>query len=813
MDMLTKIGEITAESKFQRIYQSFNGLKQWLFQVLFEKGWLIMMISFFLGRAVILTSLSPFALAFLATTIVVKRGLAFRVFLFLMAGAVSINTLQGLALLSSGLLFLFFYKWFLSKAPHKTSLLITGTLLSSFIGRGAVLAVQDQLVIYDVAILTIEAVLSAFLVMIFLQSYPFLINDFRSRNLRIEEVICIVILSTAILSGLVGLTVSGVELGLVGSKYFVIVSAFIAGATVGSAIGVIVGLMLSLVSTFHLYQLSLLALAGLLGGLLKSTNKLGVSSGLFIASFLIGFYHVDTVSLLQIMTESALAAGLLLVTPNRWLKKIATFVPGTEESKEENDEYIQRVRNATAERVERFSEMFQVLSHSFDYFNQEGKQLETSEVDEYLSRVTEKTCQTCLKKHSCWVNNFDRTYPVLQQTMQAIEQNDSSGANLQASKLKKFCVKSEQVMDQMRYELSYYQANKRLKEQVKESRKFVSEQLNGVSEVMNNFAKEMLKERQEHDWHEAEVRKMLNGLSIEIEHLEIYSIDKGNVDIEMTLYFQHYHGEAEKIIAPMLSDLLSEIIQVEYENPKDQRGGSRTFIFSSIKRYQLTTGVAHAAKNGNFLSGDSYLMLELGKSRFALAISDGMGNGERAYLESSDTLRLLKQILQSGIHEQVAIQSINSILSLRTSDEIYATLDLTIIDLQQPYANFLKIGATVSYIVRPGGVYTVESSNLPIGILDEFDVDPVHQPVKDGDIIVMLSDGILETANTIENREVWLKRKLREMETDHPQEIADLILEEAIRSNNGEITDDMTVLVAKINKSKPKWASFSIGSR
>nr|WP_279402006.1 hypothetical protein [Piscibacillus salipiscarius] len=111
--------------------------------------------------------------------------------------------------------------------------------------------------------------------------------------MKVEEIICLVILATAVITGFVGLSVTGVGLEQVGSKYFVLLSAFIAGATVGSAIGVIVGLMLSLVSTFHLYQVSLLALAGLLGGLLKVTNKYGVILGMFVATVLIGMYQVD----------------------------------------------------------------------------------------------------------------------------------------------------------------------------------------------------------------------------------------------------------------------------------------------------------------------------------------------------------------------------------------------------------------------------------------------------------------------------------------------------------------------------------------
>ncbi len=811
MAILSKVGTVTTEQpKFHKLSQIYQSTKNLVARKLFDQGWLLYIIGFFLGRAIILSSLSPFALAFLATTIITRKQSAFYVFLFLSIGAISVNLPQTFYIISSGLILMFIYKLFLQKMARVTGPVIAATLVSSVLGRGSYYLIDGNIVMYDTAILATEAVLSAFLIMIYLQSFPYLSNKRPALKVKVEEIICLVILSTAVLTGLVGLSISGIGLEQVGSKYFVLLSAFIAGATVGSAIGVIVGLMLSLVSTFHLYQVSLLALAGLLGGLLKVTNKYGVVVGMFVATTLIGLYQVDMISFQQLLIEASIAAGVFILTPKSLIKKVAAFVPGTEEEKEAQEQYVKKVRNATAERVERFSEMFQALSHSFAYYDLEQKNVEApSEVDEYLSRVSEKTCQTCIKKHQCWVNNFDRTYNVLHDTMESIENHDVSQMNLNVGKLKNFCIKQDQMVDQMRYELSFYQANKRLKQQVKESRKFVSEQLNGVSEVMNNFAKEILKERQEHDWHEEEVKRMIQQLNLNLDRLELYSIDQGNVDIEMTLHFNEYHGEGEKLIAPILSELFGESIVVESEDPVDARSGYRTFNFASIKRYQLTTGVAHAAKNGNFLSGDSYVMLELGKSRYAVAISDGMGNGERAYLESSETLKLLKQILQSGINERVAIQSINSILSLRTSDEIYATLDLAIIDLQEPRANFLKIGASISYIIRSGSVYPVEGSNVPIGILDEFDVEPVNESLKDGDILVMVSDGLLETTRLEENREVWLKRKLKDLETDDPQEIADIILEEVVRSNQNQILDDMTVLVTRIEKSKPKWASFA----
>lgn len=215
-------------------------------------------------------------------------------------------------------------------------------------------------------------------------------------------------------------------------------------------------------------------------------------------------------------------------------------------------------------------------------------------------------------------------------------------------------------------------------------------------------------------------------------------------------------------------------------------------------------------KGGGIISGDSYTMMELGEGKYAMAISDGMGNGVRANEESKETLRLLQQILQTGIPEKVAIKSINSILALRTTDEMFATLDLAVINLHNAFVRFLKIGSTPSFVKRGDQLLKIEASNLPMGIIREFDVDIVNEQLQSEDILIMMSDGIFDGPKHVENTDVWLKRKIREMETDQPQEIADLLLEEVIRTRSGEIEDDMTVLVAKVKKNVPRWATFPI---
>ncbi len=204
-------------------------------------------------------------------------------------------------------------------------------------------------------------------------------------------------------------------------------------------------------------------------------------------------------------------------------------------------------------------------------------------------------------------------------------------------------------------------------------------------------------------------------------------------------------------------------------------------------------------------------MIELNSDKYAIAISDGMGNGEKAYLESSETLALLQKVLQSGIEETVAIKSVNSILSLRNTEEMFSTLDLAMIDMNDAHAKFLKIGSTPSFIKRGNRVSKVEAGNLPMGIIPEFEVEVVQEQLRDGDLLIMCSDGVLEAKRSVENREQWMKRIISEIATDDPQEVADIILERVIRSEDGNIIeDDMTIVVTQIKLHKPKWTSIPI---
>ncbi|MFT4415994.1 stage II sporulation protein E [Fredinandcohnia humi] len=809
-NLIEPITDVTIEKTQYTLTQWFHRFQVKLEHLFLQKGLLLVLVGFLLGRALILSELTPFALPFFASVFMMKKGKAGLAMIALTGGSMTLSADVTIFTLLAIIIFLVSYKLIQKMKIDLIKAIPTLVLVSSIIAKLTLVYIMEATItLHDGMMVGVEAGLGFILTLIFLQSVPLLTEKRRKQSFKTEEVICFIILIASVLTGTIGWSIYDLSVSNILSRYLVLLFAFVAGATIGSTVGVVTGLILSLANVTSLYQMSLLAFSGLLGGLLKEGRKIGVALGLVIGTLLLGLYGEGADQLQPTLFESIAAILVFLLTPKGMIGKIARFIPGTPEHSAEQQQYLRKVRDVTANRVAQFSTVFQALSNSFsDYGFPTDDEDKDRETDYFLSNVTEKTCQTCFKKEVCWAKNFTKTYDLMKDIMQECDTNSLSYNHKLTREWDKHCVRSKKVIDVIEQELTYYQANQKLKKQVKESRKLVADQLLGVSQVMSDFAKEIQREGENHHVLEEQILDALQAFGIQIGHVDIYSVEQGNVDIEISIPYCNGSGECEKLIAPMLSDILEETILVKKEDCSAYPNGYCHVSLGSAKAYVIDTGVAHAAKGGGLVSGDSYSTIELGVGKHAVAISDGMGNGERAHYESNETLQLLKKILQSGIEEKVAIKSINSILSLRTTDEIFSTLDLAVIDLQDASAKFLKIGSTPSYIKRGDKISKIQASNLPMGIIEDFEVEVVDEQLKAGDLLIMMSDGIFEGPKHVENYDMWMKRKIKEIETNDPQEVADLIMEEVIRTRAGQIQDDMTVVVTKIDHNTPKWAAI-----
>lgn len=771
---------------------------------------MLLTMGFLLGRAMVLGELTPFALAYFACIYFMRSDLLKWTGLALLLG--SFFSTHGMAgtLLTQMLVFMGLQKAVEKFERSDIAYAPVLVFVSVFSVQMFLHTVGDAFSWYAFMMLGLEAGLSFILTLIMIQAIPIFTLSRRNYQLRHEEIICLMILLASVMTGTVGWMIGAISIEHVLSRWLILIFAFVGGAPLGASVGVVMGLILSLASTEAIMQMSILAFAGLLAGLLKDGKKIAVAIGMLLGTSILSVYIGDQSQMLASFWESTIAAVLFMLIPKSVTHMIAKYVPGTQEHVKSQHEYAKRMRDITAGRVQQFSEVFRQLSRSFGQFSPVALGVKKDDdVGHFMNAIAEHSCSNCYRRKQCWDEQFYQTYKLMTDMMTEIEVQGQVDKRQIPAQWKKLCVRTEQVLDMMQQQYQLYQHDQHWKKQIHDSRQLVADQLVGVSQVMEDLAKEIKREGQELCVQEEQIRHALEELGLSIYSIDIICLDEGNVEIEICHQYTKGHDECRKIIAPLLSDIIGENIAVKSEEYTHSREGFYTVLFGSAKAFEVLTGIAGAAKGGELLSGDSYRMVELGNGKYAVALSDGMGNGERASTESYAALNILQQLLQSGMDEQLALKSVNSVLLLRSPDEIYATIDMAIIDMYTAQTTFLKTGSTPSFVKRGHEVMKISANNLPIGIIQDIDVDLVKLQLKPDDLLIMMTDGIFDAPGPAVNKEMWMKRVIQEIETNDPQDIADCILETVVRYQSGTIVDDMTVLVAKVEKHQPEWATFS----
>ena len=256
-----------------------------------------------------------------------------------------------------------------------------------------------------------------------------------------------------------------------------------------------------------------------------------------------------------------------------------------------------------------------------------------------------------------------------------------------------------------------------------------------------------------------------------------------------------------KQIARSISSVFNEKFIVQ-----DQKCGIRlnknlcSYTYLSDDKFLLQTGIAKCKKDGVTTSGDTISSVRLGDGKYLFAISDGMGSGEDARKNSSLAISMLERLLSSGFEKETSLKLINSALLSANKKESYATLDIGILDLYAGNIELIKSGACPTYFKRKRNVSIIKSNSLPTGIMNDTNVDTYDKDLEDGDIIVLCSDGILDSSSEYANKDLWIKYLLEDIQTDVPERISDIILRESTDNCMGKPKDDMSVIVIKVIK-------------
>ena len=647
------------------------------------------------------------------------------------------------------------------------------------------------------------------------------VKDFGvKRAFSIEEVIGASLLLAIAVSALDPIHILGFSVKNILSILIVLVLGWKNGILVGATGGITIGAVLGIIGSGEPIMVAAFAISGMVAGIFNKFGKIGVIVGFILGNCLLTYVSNGNIIPVILYQEILFASLGLLLLPKRievviedLLGKSKLLPVTTGRNLEENKETIYKLKNISetiSEMAKSYAEVAATIVDEKELEKQENKNerifalelrnnmdgLEENilyddiynsdeillDIFKYLLKndiITKKGLVKIFENHNNYIIGFD-----------------SDGEN-------KFVEKDiSKIMKVINYSYKVSKINFIWEKKIEENKKNVSNQLQGVSDVIASLAKDIkIDKKEEFASEKSQIMLLLSQKEIEIKDLKINQNANGRFFVNVyTGICDNMDGtECDiKKIGQIISKVLKEKMIIQHQNC-GLRLNEDTCSFTYIARdkFNLQVGIARSTKSGSPVSGDTSIQTKLGDGKYLLAISDGMGSGPEARKSSKIAIKMLERLLTSGFEKEVSINLINSTLAANYQDDMYATLDVQILDLYAGNIEFIKNGACPSFIKRGKDVQLLKSNSLPTGMIGDIDLVVYDKDLKSGDILVMCSDGVIDSNSDYVNKELWLKYLLEDIQTNDVQQIADLIISEAIDNDYGKEKDDMTVIVAK----------------
>lgn len=575
--------------------------------------------------------------------------------------------------------------------------------------------------------------------------------------------------------------------------YFsVLFSGYKYGAGVGAIIGAACGISLSFQSA-ETTLIGILCLLGICSGMFQEIGKVGASIAFMVTSISISFLYYETLIEMESLKNLLLSVLFFACIPVKFLQPFRWY--GEEEH---GTSYMkQNIQMITRNKFKNFSDALTKLSKSFSQFSGPKQAFGYEEVNHIFEDVSGKFCKNCVRCEECWNRNYKDTYESTQVIFSAAREHGFIMEEDVPLEFLTRCINIRAFLREANKSLEIARVNLNWYNRLKESKEAVAEQLNSMAQVMKEFALDVCEIKELHNELEDQMIEKLKSHHIDVKRLIMLENRQKQKEIHLIAKMKRGRCVTSREVAVMLGQVLGIRFRPGDYTKNVVPRESEVMVFVEDAKYKVLTGVARKNKEGEMVCGDNFSFLELGTGQMVMMLSDGMGSGKEASEESEEVIELLEQMMETGIHEKTAIHLINSLYALWSDSQSFSTIDMGIIDLYTGNSSFIKQGAAASFIKRKEEIERIEGFSLPAGMFQQLEVEAKNSFVEDGDFIIMMTDGVLDSL-MIEEKEECIEFILSEIKSNNPQEIAHTILEKVLEVSKQTRGDDMTVLVAGI---------------
>lgn len=663
-----------------------------------------------------------------------------------------------------------------------------GAALVSLFVTGMTVLYWQGITVYSVILLFVELLIAGLCIVIMdkFNKIDFSNKDFL-KSLKTNELISFYSVIGFALMGFKSVYIGNlVSVMNVFAATIVLVAGISTNAAVSAVCGLVVGLICGIETDYFLPMIGSFGFCGFLSGIFSKFGKGGGVAGLILANTVLVVYTNNAIEPMLKIFEVLFASAIFYFIPERVIGNIKHSFEQSSPKKEDMLKLVDNVKLRLKAVSESFSEMSLALENLSDRQKEDG----FTDLGSMFDSVANKICRSCKKTSLCWDKNFNATYRALFSLVEKMEKEGVLRKENVDGVLQYNCPNLDKLLEELSRQYDIYNVKRIWKNKLVENRALVGQQLSGVSQVMDGIVEEIT-DKNVLVPSAARLRCELKKRGFKIKTLDMFCDLDGKINVDIIIKSSHLKKGTKREIQNVIGiecgrnmELSSQILS----------GGKYELLnISERERFIIEPGIAACAFSEK--SGDNYRFFRLNCGKYVVVLSDGMGTGDNAYQDSKIIVELLNRFLSAGFNNKVAIKLINSIMIMKSENQVSATIDICIIDLYTGEVEFVKTGAEPSYIKYNNRVETVKASSLPTGLIAEAEPESFLIKVKDETTIFMITDGI-ESKNYDDK---WIKEFIeRENPSENAEVMAKKILSRAVSLNGGEISDDMTVISIKM---------------
>ena len=636
----------------------------------------------------------------------------------------------------------------------------------------------------SLSLILIEALFSSVFSYFFKETSSFISGAQYKLNVKNQKLISsIVIVFTAIIS-LSNIKFGDISLGRITALFSILISAHCFNLQGGSISGIISGIVFGFSNPSLLFLAGSYAFSGMISGLLSRYGKFVTVISFITSNLIIIVQNNDPLSIITNVYEIFFASLLFLFFPEKLSSKIFSFfdfsTPSNKKLNFETD-IINRL-NTTADSLDKVSESISKVSEKLlnSQKNAEPK---------FLANIKEDICSHCGFKTLCWEKKKDTTSSFLKEFADTLKSPDKDTINNFKNEHSCKCQRFFEIENYIKKRIKNEKNRNSFKNKTDEIKAIVSEQFSEMSDILKDISNDFSEDCFLDDSLSKKISEILKSNNI-LNFDVVCKINKSEIlKIEITIP----NTEKERLIDLNLHKLISKESFKNFAEPifiTDKENCTVKIV--EKPKFKLQIGACqHICNNGTWC-GDNFNYFDDENGNMIFVLSDGMGTGGMAAIEGALACEVLSDLLKSGMNIETALKITNSALLLKSDDESLAAIDVVFVNLYTGQASFIKAGAAASFIKTSEKTQKVQLSSLPIGIFKNISFFSQNENLSSGDWILILSDG------AIFPDEMWIEESLKNNKFLDSQNLAEDIVNKAIKNRENDYDDDITVIAIRL---------------